>query len=42
MSAQVLDLLIEKIGTFVAAATLTVALVVMAAQVVARYFFPTA
>jgi TRAP-type C4-dicarboxylate transport system permease small subunit len=33
-----LDLLIEKIGTFVAAATLTVALVVMAAQVVARYF----
>jgi TRAP-type C4-dicarboxylate transport system permease small subunit len=32
-----LDLLIEKVGTFVAAATLTVALVVMAAQVVARY-----
>src|SRR3954469_21306616 len=33
-----LDVLIEKIGTFVAAATLTVALVVMAAQVVFRYF----
>ncbi|MEP7303119.1 MAG: TRAP transporter small permease [Caldimonas sp.] len=32
-----LDLLIEKIGTFVAAATLTVALLVMAAQVVFRY-----
>ena len=35
----VLDLLIEKVGTFVAAATMTVALAVMAAQVVFRYFF---
>ena len=34
-----LDLLIDKVGTFVAAATLTLALVVMAAQVVARYVF---
>jgi TRAP-type C4-dicarboxylate transport system permease small subunit len=34
----VLDVVIDRVGTFVAAATLTVALAVMAAQVVFRYF----